>query len=306
MTMIVGYASDERGKAALHLAGMLARSAGDDLIVCTVVPAPWIPGMAKVDAEYREFLAQEADQALERAKSFLPTDVPTAFVRHSARSAPAGLLEMAELHDARLIVLGSSSAGVFGHIALGSVTDRLVHSSHVSLALATRGFRCPPDAKAVRVTAAFGGSQSAEDLVLAAATVAADVGASLRIATFAVWSRPAYTTQLGTDSEDLVMQEWRKELDKTVAGTLAQVKHLPGGPGQVDTVIGSGSSWVEAIEEVGWQPGDVLVLGSSELGPVARVFLGSRATKILRHSPVPVVVVPRRRAEELAERATED
>ena len=63
---------------------------------------------------------------------------------------------------------------------------------------------------------------------------------------------------------------------------------------------------LEAIEEISWQPGDVLLVGSSELGPVARVFLGSRATKILRHSPVPVVVVPRRRAEELAERATED
>ena len=304
MTMIVGYASDERGKAALHLAGMLARSAGEDLIVCTVVPAPWVPGMARIDSEYRDFLAQEADRALERAKSFLPTDVPTAFVRHGARSAPAGLLEMAKLHDARLIVLGSSSAGVFGHIALGSVTDRLLHSSHVSLALATRGFRCPPDAKAVRVTAAFGGTHSAGDLVLAAATVAADVGASLRIATFAVWSRPAYTTQLGTDSEDLVMQE--AELDKTVASTLAQVKNLPAQPGQVETVIGSGSSWVEAIEEVGWQPGDVLLVGSSDLGPVARVFLGSRASKILRYSPVPVVVIPRGRAEVLAEQAAAD
>ena len=48
----------------------------------------------------------------------------------------------------------------------------------------------------------------------------------------------------------------------------------------------------------------MLVMGSSELGPVAQVFLGSRATKILRSSPVPVVVVPRSRAEELAERAT--
>ena len=56
MTMIVGYAPDERGKAALHLASMFARSSGDDLVVASVVPAPWIPGMAKVDAEYREFL----------------------------------------------------------------------------------------------------------------------------------------------------------------------------------------------------------------------------------------------------------
>jgi nucleotide-binding universal stress UspA family protein len=305
MTMIVGYAPDERGKAALHLAGMLARSAGDSLIVCTVVPAPWVPGMARVDAEYQEFLAQGADQALERARSFLPGDIPATYVRHSARSAPAGLLEMAEQNDARLIVLGSSSAGVFGHIALGSVTDRLLHSSHVSLALATRGFRCPADRKVSRVTAAFGGTESAEDLVLAAASVSADVRASLRIATFAVWNRPAYTTTLGTDSEDLVMQEWRSELDKTLSTTLAQVRDLPEHPRTVETVVGSGTTWAEAIDEIGWEAGDVLVIGSSELGPIARVFLGSRATKILRHSPVPVLVIPRRRAEELAEQAGE-
>jgi nucleotide-binding universal stress UspA family protein len=304
MTMIVGYASDERGKAALHLAGMLARSAGDDLMVCSVVPAPWTPGMARVDAEYQEYLTQSADDALRRAQSFLPRDVPATYVRHSARSAPAGLLELAELHDARLIVLGSSSAGVFGHIALGSVTDRLLHSSHVSLALATRGFRCPGDRKVARVTAAFGGTEGAEDLVLAAASIAADVGASLRIATFAVWSRPAYTTRLGTEPEDLVLQEWRAELDKTVAATLAQVRRLPAHPSAVETVIGSGPTWAEAIDDVGWDPGDVLIVGSSHLGPVARVFLGSRAAKILRHSPVPVLVVPHNRAEELADQAT--
>jgi hypothetical protein len=39
------------------------------------------------------------------------------------------------------------------------------------------------------------------------------------------------------------------------------------------------------------------------MGPIAHVFLGSRANKIVRHSPVPVVVVPRGVAEELAEEA---
>ena len=47
------------------------------------------------------------------------------------------------------------------------------------------------------------------------------------------------------------------------------------------------------MEDVDWADGDVLVVGSSSLGPIARVFLGSRAAKIVRHSPVPVVIVPR-------------
>ena len=39
------------------------------------------------------------------------------------------------------------------------------------------------------------------------------------------------------------------------------------------------------------------------LWEVARVFLGSHSEKIVQHSPVPVVVVPRGVAEELADEA---
>jgi len=298
MSMIVGYAPDERGKAALHLAGMLARSGDDDLVVASVLPAPWIPGMAKVDAEYRKYLDETAAEALKRAREHLPVDVPAAFAQHSSRSAPVGLLELAEEHGANVIVLGSSSHGPFGHIALGSVTDRLVHSSPVTLALAPRGYRCKPDQKVVRATAAYGGSVSADDLVVAAATVAARTSASLRIASFAVWARPAYTTTLGTDTEDGILDEWTATMERAASNAVQAVEGLSAAP-PVEAVIGRGSSWAEAIDDIGWNEGDVLVVGSSELGPVAQVFLGSRATKILRHSPAPTFVVPRTRAETL-------
>ena len=108
MTLVVGHAPDERGQAALQLAAMLARSSGDDLVVGTVVPAPWMPGMARVDAEYRAELDAAGDRALEAARANLPEGVAATFVRHSARSAPAGLLELAERHQADIIVHGSS------------------------------------------------------------------------------------------------------------------------------------------------------------------------------------------------------
>ena len=68
-------------------------------------------------------------------------------------------------------------------------------------------------------------------------------------------------------------------------------------------VVGQGESWDAALDDVEWRDGDVLVVGSSTIGPIARVFLGSRSSKIVRHSPVPVVVVPRGAAEELADEA---
>ena len=130
--------------------------------------------------------------------------------------------------------------------------------------------------------------------------MAARVGASLRIASFAVWSRPAYTTRLGTDSEDLVLREWITDLEKSANAALEQVEELAKVPRQVETVVGHGESWEEAIDDVGWDDDDVLVVGSSAVGPIAQVFLGSRGAKILRSSPVPVVVVPHGQAEELA------
>jgi len=303
MTLVVGCAADQRGKAVFQLAAMLARSAGEDLQVVSVIPAPWFPGMAKIDAEYQEYLHQQADDSLEHARQCLPDDVPATFVRHEGRSTPARLVEVAQQAGARMIVLGSSSAGVFGHIALGSVTDRLLHSSPIALALAPRGFRTSGPATVVRVTAAYGGSEQADDLVVAAAGVAARVGASVRLAMFAVRPRTPITAGVGSRAESAVAHEWEQEVRRYAEEALERVRALPDAPELTGSVVGRGRTWAEAMEDVEWADGDVLVVGSSAVGPVARVFLGSRASKIVRHSPVPVVVVPGGRIEELAEEA---
>jgi nucleotide-binding universal stress UspA family protein len=293
MTFVAGYAPDERGPTALHLAAMLARSSGEHVVVCVVDPEPWFPSMARVDAEYRAELAEEASDAVAHARKQLPDDVSATFVRHQARSVPAGLLEVAEQHAARLIVLGSSSAGVFGQIALGSTTNRLLHSSEVPVALAPRGFREKPGARVRRVTVAYGDTERADALAVAAAPIAASLGVSMRLATFAVWSRPAYTMRLGTEQEDAVLADWVAEVRAAADEALAAVKSQPDAPSELESVIGIGNSWAEAIDDIEWAEGDVMVVGSSSSGVVARVFLGTRGTKIVRQSPVPVIVVPR-------------
>jgi nucleotide-binding universal stress UspA family protein len=301
MTLLVSFAPDGRGRAVLHLAGMFARSAGDDLVVCAVVPAPWAPSPARIDAEYRAELERTAEAALNQARARLPADIPATYLVHHARSAPAGLLEVAEEREASLIVLGSSPSGGAGHVSLGSASSRLLHSAPMPVALAPRGFRCRPDARVARVTAAFGGSE--EDLVVAAAAVAARVGASLRLASFAVRPRPPYTSGVGTEADEEMIADWIREIEAAGRAALDKVEHLPAVPRELETVIGRGESWEEALDDVEWEEGDVLVVGSSSLGPVARVFLGSRSAKIVQHSPVPVVVVPRGAAAELADEA---
>jgi nucleotide-binding universal stress UspA family protein len=303
MTIVVGITPEERGRGALHLAAMLARSTDDDLLLCTVVPVFWPPGPARVDAEYRAHLMRTANEALDEARARLPADVSAAPLVHHARSAPAGLLEVAEQHDAALIVVGSCSTGVLGRVALGSVTDRLVHSSPVPVALPPRGYRCVAGARVTRATAAYGGTADADDLVVAAASVTARMGATLRLASFVVRSRPVYTAGVGREAEEAMVDQWVREIEAAGRAALERVSGLPAVPPALEAVVGYGQSWDEALEDVEWRDGDVLVVGSSSTGPVARVFLGSRASKIIRHSPVPVVVVPRGAAVELADEA---
>jgi nucleotide-binding universal stress UspA family protein len=63
--------------------------------------------------------------------------------------------------------------------------------------------------------------------------------------------------------------------------------------GAAEAGIVEGRDWEDALDALPWEEGEVLLVGSSRLGPVARVFLGSNASKFVRSSPVPVLVVPR-------------
>jgi nucleotide-binding universal stress UspA family protein len=268
MTLLAGFAPDAKGRGVLHLAALLARSSGEPLVVGAVIPRSWPPGPARVDAEYHSYLDTTAEEALAAARRRVPDDVEATFVTHHARSAPAGLLELASEHEARAIVLGP----------LGSTAHRLLHSSTVPVALAPKGFRTAPGARVRRVTVAFGGSDPS--LIEAASREAERVGASLRVASFAVRAHAPYTSGVGAEGQGGVLDEWEEEIRAAV-------------PDGLDVVIAQGSDWEDAIEEVEWSDGDVLVVGSSSIGPVAQLFLGSRAAKIIRHAPVPVVMVPR-------------
>lgn len=119
--------------------------------------------------------------------------------------------------------------------------------------------------------------------------------------TFAV--RPStepFVGQLGFDAEQLVINEWLRNTAADIQEHLDRIEDLGSVPGPLEASIGRGPSWAEALEDAGWIPGDILAVGSSMSGPAARVFLGSRASKIIRHSPVPALLIPNGAATALA------
>jgi len=294
VTVVLGLPLGERATAALELGALLARSSGTDLVVCAVAPAAWPPGLAKIDAEYQEYLDQVTQEALDAARLALPDDVPASFVAVRARSTPAGLLEVAEKHGASLLVLGSSSAGGIGRVSLGSVADHVLHSAPVPVAMAPRGFRCRAGSGVRRVTAAYGATKGDAEFTVAAAELAVGFGAALRLASFAVRAGPVVTAGVGLRAEEGVLREWSAHIEQAQRDTLARLAELSSAPPALESAVGYGRDWHEAVEDIGWTDGDLLAVGSSSVGPLARVFLGSRASKIVRNSPVPVVVLPRR------------
>lgn len=288
---MVGYLPDKGGRGALDLALQLARSTADDLRIATVVPRQWsTPSLAKVDAEYAAYAKQVGEDAERRGREYLTAVAPeieASFVSVTGRSVSAALIAAAEDAGAAALVLGSSADGHLGQVVVGSTADRLLHSSPVPLAVSTRGYHPPRGQRITRITCAFSDAASSTGVVQRARELAERAAVELRVVTFGIRSATMYPPEVGLHAEDGVLASWAEQ------ARAAQAELLGSGVVAEGTAmsVATGSGWREAVESVEWEQGELLVLGSSSIGPLARVFLGSRATKLVRHSPVPVLVV---------------
>ncbi len=293
MTLLVGLDTARRSSSVLALAAQLANSLDTDLVVAAVVASAWPLSRASVDQEWQAHNREAADQVLDHAASVLGGAVKARYLVHEAASARRGLLELAEQEHPDALVLGSAVRGEPGRIALGAVSEALLHASPAPVAIAPVGYRARVDARFDRLTVAYGGSGAAQDLIPGAAAVAALGGVRLRIASFAV--RPdaelGILAGAGSRAEDPVLVEWEERIRDHVATVLSEIAEPV--PAVDGLAVGVGASWAAAIDDVGWSEGDLLVVGSSSLNPLARVFLGSHGTKIVRNAGVPVLVVPR-------------
>jgi len=291
MTILIGLAPNERGAAAVHLGSMLARSVSDDVVVVTVVPAPWPPRPDRLDAEYLALQEKTAQEALAAARAWIGPDLSVDLVTHSARSVSSGLLDVARERRAAVVALGSPSTGPFGRVSLGGIAERILHSADIPVALAPHGYDTgTTDARISRITVAFGRADKDSDLLVTAAAVATDIGASLRVACFAVRPMTAAAGTIEPSAEDLVVGEWVTGLENDIRQAL-RTDHRATAT-RADLVVGHGGTWADALTALTWGSGEVLAVGTSS-SAVSRFFLGSHASKIVRNSPVPVYLWPR-------------
>ena len=292
MTVVVGYIPYRGGRGALDLGLQLAHARGEAMAVVTVIPRQWsTPSMAKIDAEYAEYARQVGEEAEQQARDYLrdtSVEVETTYRATTGRSVSSALVETAQELGGSTLVIGSSADSPEGRIVTGATAEKLLHSAHVPLAISPRGYQSVAAAGFTRLTCAFSDSESSVRTVAHAAELAKQLGVPMRVASFGVRHATMYPPEVGLTAEDSVLDSW--------ADQAADAQRRLVADGVIDAavpcVIGTGSGWVESVGSIDWQRDELLAIGSSAAGPLARVFLGSRAAKLIRAAPVPVVMLP--------------
>ncbi|HET9420036.1 MAG TPA: universal stress protein [Nocardioides sp.] len=292
MTIVVGHSPTRSDPSPIELAAAFARSVGTDLRVVVVVPARWpTPVAGATDREYAAWSSELGQRAVAEAQSLLAacgSDLPAEVVAVPGRSAAATLEDEAEASGAGMILVGSAEPGEKRRVVAGSTTDRLLHSSAIPVAIATVGYRSPAEGRIARATCAFRTDEESQSALARTAELCRETGAKLRVATFGVLGATMYPPEVLGERQ--VLEAY---VEETAKAQEASVAALPDSGEGVETVVATGRDWPEALGRLDWDESDVLVVGSSTRGVLSRVFIGTMATRIVRHSPVPAVVVPR-------------
>ena len=204
------------------------------------------------------------------------------------RTAGEGLVEAAEELGAEVLVVGSSPNGALGQVVLGSTTDWLLRASPVPVSISPRGYRGARSGKLARITCAYSGTPESVGVVERVAALTARLDVAMRVISFAIRGRTMFPPEVGLHADDSLLETWATQLREMLAKLKAN--GVVGDDVAVQVITGNG--WDEALDATDWEEGELLTLGTTSRRGINTVFLGSHRAKIIRHSPVPVLVLP--------------
>ena len=279
MRYVVGYTPSDRGADAVALASALARAQGAHLDLVYVVDrrTPYValnPEGSRVSAAEQKVLSAERE-----GLALVPKDLDARFHVRQADSHAAGLIEAAVEYKAGLIVVGAASAGLFKRYTIGSAANALLHASPVPVALAPRGYRHTEPI--TRLTLAVGQRTGAEAAIDVAVEAAERHGVPLRLVSLVELDVE------GNSGENINAAHVHANTVLTAAA-----HRLPAGH-QVSVEVAHGRTIEEAIDDLEWDDGEIMIVGSSRLAEKNKLFIGRTANKVLLALPVPMIVVPR-------------
>lgn len=273
---VVGYNGDRPSKDAVRLAAAMARAFGAELEIVLVLRA---------DSPYQQVYPPVGDIApvvrhqartwLGEAQQLVPEDVVARTHLLEDGSAAAGLARAAEELGAQLIVVGAGSGA--GRFSAGPVVGALLHSSPVPVALAPR--RYAGDVPLTRLSVAVGTRPGAHQVIREAVRAVEHSGLELELISFLE----------GEAADPGTAEQVRRRVEEHLEAAADEARRTR----PVSVRVAAGRTLKKAAQGVDWAPGGLLLIGSSRLAQGRQIFLGSTAARLLKHIPVPMVVVPR-------------
>ncbi|MCY1234625.1 Universal stress protein [compost metagenome] len=176
-------------------------------------------------------------------------------------------------------MVGAASNGLFKRHTVGSVANALLHASPVPVALAPRGYRRKEAIS--RLTLAVGQRAGADAAIDVAIGSAERRGVPLRMVSL---------VELDAEGDPGEVVNAAHIHANTVLTEAS--RRLPEGH-KVTVEVAHGRTIEECIDDLEWDDGEILIVGSSRLAERNKLFIGSTANKVLRALPVPMVVIPR-------------
>lgn len=289
MEILIGVNPDTYDNDAMALGSALARAAGATPVLTHVYPSDPHSSDENLQAllfSEGEALLSEATERFCERWEWDPEKIVTAL--HANQSSGVGLAEIAEQRAAAMIVIGSAEGGAAGRFAIGSTANQLLHSSTVPVVTAPSGYSREHDGTFSKVLLAYRvGEPTTSPAVNEAVSIAGDMAVPLELLTIVMRPR-VYSTRLSKDVEHPILQRMQHDVDLAHRHIVEELAPST----SVETVTLAADSVGAAFNRYPWNGDELLVIGSAKRGPLLRVFLGDMTHKLLRRSPVPVLVMP--------------
>jgi nucleotide-binding universal stress UspA family protein len=286
LRIVIGYDGSDAGEDAVAFGLTWCRSTGDVPVVATVYPEEHPLGAGGVDAEWAAYVRKLGQETLDKAQAAAGDAAIYRLV--ASRSAARGLADLAEDVDAAAILVGSSRKDEAGRGRLGSVADRLLHGATVPVCVIPEAWQASDSDVISKIGVAFVDTKDGHEALRAAVRAANRIPARLVLYSVAARSTEHYSYIAGRRDEqvfyDAARASYTQALDYAAAGVPPQL--------EPESVLLEGDV-VERLAALGTDDVDMLVCGSRGYGPIRRVLLGGVSARLVRHSQLPVMVVPR-------------
>lgn len=285
--VVVGYEGGDTGHDAISFANRWARASHDPVNVVTVHPGAAPMGIGRVDAEWVAYEREEADRLLSEAKTLVADGVEASYLRVDAGSAAHGLSDIVEPKDGEgvsMLVLGSRRTRGMRRTFPGSTADRLLHGAAAPVTVVPWGYADIEERPLAKVAVAFVDTPEGRVAFQHASLIAQHLSASLTVLSVVPDTRVVPGLGESRRFEGESRRGYQDSVDAIIATApegLEVTGKLLRGP------------VVDALSDLSFDECDVLVCGSRGYGPVRRVLLGGVSSRVVRHSKVPVILIPR-------------